>query len=50
MSSNNNDLSNKEENFHQISRVIKKSTGNQVRIKPKFYKLMGQVMNLHIDV
>jgi len=34
-------------NFQENSRYIKKSVTN--RVKPKFYKLMGQIMNLHIE-
>lgn len=35
-------------NFNNMSRVIKKN--NNTRVKPKFFKLMGQIMNYHIDV
>lgn len=35
-------------NYHDVSRVIKKTGTN--RVKPKFYKLMGQIMNYHIEV
>lgn len=30
----------------QASKVVKKNT----RIKPKFFKLLGQIMNQHIEV
>jgi hypothetical protein len=41
-------LQNQEMSFQQVSRIVKKPTQN--RVKPKFYKLLGQIMNLHIDV
>jgi hypothetical protein len=33
----------------EISRIVKK-TNNSTRIKPSFYKNMGQVMNHHMEV
>jgi hypothetical protein len=39
---------NPETSLNQISKIVKKPTNN--RVKPKFFKLMGQIMNLHIDV
>jgi hypothetical protein len=40
--------SHQETSFHQ-SRIVQKSASNN-RIKPKFFKLMGQIMNYHIEV
>ena len=34
-------------NNYEASRIVKKNVN---RVKPKFYKLMGQVMNHHIEV
>ncbi len=33
--------------YQDNSRIVKKGVN---RVKPKFYKLMGQIMNFHIEV
>lgn len=36
-------------NYMDASRITRKGINNQ-RIRPKFYKLMGQIMNYHMEV
>jgi hypothetical protein len=36
-------------NYQNASRLVKRSVNN-ARVKPRFYKLMGQIMNYHIEV
>lgn len=38
-----------DEGKFEISRIIKKNTHTN-RIKPSFYKNMGQVLNYHMEV
>ena len=39
--------SNNQESFQQASKIIKKPQSIN-RIKPKFFKLMGQIINYHM--
>jgi hypothetical protein len=43
------DPSNLDHSLNNISKIPKKS-GVSNRIKPKFYKMLGQIMNSHIEV
>jgi len=37
---------------HSLNNITKipKKLGNSIRIKPKFYKMFGQILNSHIEV
>lgn len=40
----------RDENKNDITQISKNINKKPQRVKPKFFKLLGQIMNLHVEV
>jgi hypothetical protein len=43
-------LQNNEMSIHQSQSIVGNNNPRKIRIKPKYFKLLGQIMNEHVDV